>query len=837
MVAYLYWRRLRSHAVQELLAGAGVAVGVALLVGALASSATLTRGGDELIRALVGHARFGLAARSLQEGFNERIAAEAGRLPGVKVAVDLLRDDVSIRGPRGLAAVQLWGVSSNLADLGGLKTSESEAEAGVLAGGLGLPRGVARSIGARVGDSATVVARGQTHSLSVQAVLSSGQAALADSRIAVALLPVAQRLAGRPGKVSGVLIQPQPGADRVVEAGLRRIAGGRLEVDTVPGKELELLAQATSPTRAYTTLFAEIGAMVGFLLAVSAMLLTAPERRRFAADLQVDGYDWRQILLVVGSQAIALGLLASVGGVVIGEVLSRTLFRQPSAYFAIAFPLSAREQVDPRLVVLALVMGVAATLLASVPVLLDLLPHRMAHATARRLGVEVIGARLTLALGAVGVVLIGTVTVVVLAVPSATVTGASALGVAALCLVGLAFAGCVRSLDWLSDRVSSSSLIVAVRELRGGSVRAVVVAGVVTLAVYSTVVATSAQRDLVGGIERGIAQYFDAANIWVTPPEEVLNINSFPDSGAAETVARLPAVASVRIEQGTLLDVGDRRMWVDAPPTADPTMIPSSQLVHGALRRANALLRRRGWAAVSAGFASEKHARIGGTLALPTPSGIVDFKVAAIITNLAWPPGALIINPSDFHRYWHTSDPSALKVDLKPGVAVVTGKHEVEAALRGRPGLSALTSAERIAANDTTDHQQLESVTVISTLLLTAAAVAVALALSAAIWQRRVRLASLKIQGYDPGQLWRALLLESAVVLGVGALVGAMVGIYAHVWASRWLRTASGFYAPFSLEGTALLIALALMVGVALAVVALPGVAAARVSPRLSFQE
>ena len=68
--------------------------------------------------------------------------------------------------------------------------------------------------------------------------------------------------------------------------------------------------------------------MVGFLLAVNAMLLTVPERRRFIADMRMQGFDSAQMLLILGFQALLLGLIASLVGVALGEVLSRTLFHK-----------------------------------------------------------------------------------------------------------------------------------------------------------------------------------------------------------------------------------------------------------------------------------------------------------------------------------------------------------------------------------------------------------------------------------------------------------------------------------------------------------------------------
>jgi putative ABC transport system permease protein len=121
--------------------------------------------------------------------------------------------------------------------------------------------------------------------------------------------------------------------------------------------------------------------------------------------------------------------------------------------------------------------------------------------------------------------------------------------------------------------------------------------------------------------------------------------------------------------------------------------------------------------------------------------------------------------------------------------------------------------------------------------VLIAAALAVACALSAAIWQRRPRLASLKVQGYDSRQLWRALLLESAVVLAVGGIVGAAAGVLGHALASRWLRLHTGFPAPFAVGFETVFLTLALLAAIALAVIAWAGLAAARAPARAGFQE
>ena len=130
--------------------------------------------------------------------------------------------------------------------------------------------------------------------------------------------------------------------------------------------------QALKPNRQSTSLFEVTAVMIGFLLALTAMLLTVPERRRFVAELRKQGYDPRQIVLLLGLQALTLGVVASLIGVGLGDVLSRALFQRAPDFLSAAFPIGTEQVVHAGTVLLALACGVLATALASAAPLLDL---------------------------------------------------------------------------------------------------------------------------------------------------------------------------------------------------------------------------------------------------------------------------------------------------------------------------------------------------------------------------------------------------------------------------------------------------------------------------------
>jgi putative ABC transport system permease protein len=839
MLVHLYRLRLRAHAVQELLAASGIAVGVALVLSVLVANASITGSAQELVHELVGSARFELAARS-QDGFPEPLARASRRLPGVAVAAPALRENVAVVGPDGRQPLQLLGVTPSVLDLGGLGTHGLGLSSNVrLAGGLLLSASVASAIGAEPGARVTILALGAAHTVPVGAVLEGAAfGALASSPVAVVPLETAQELTSMQRRITQVLIEPRRGDDTLVSGELRTLAAGRLNV-VAADNELQLLDEAVEPNDQSTELFAAISVMVGFLLALNAMLLTVPERRRFVAGLRMQGYDWRQIVVLLAFQAAVLGVLASVAGIVLGALLSQAFLHRIPAYLTTAFPIGDHEALHVGTILIALGCGVLATTLASLSPALDLRPSRATDAVLRDRsgGGEVLAQGTSLRLALAGAASLGALSALMLLSTSLTIVGGMALALVILLLIPGLFAGVARMLQWAGERVRSSSLIVVVSELRAVTTRSVALAGIAALAVYGSVAIGGARADLLRGLDSNFTEYLHTAQLWVTSGGNDLTTNAFNPEGATAAIERAPGIASVRVYQGGFLDVGRRRLWVIARPNGDSEPIAASQLLRGDEQRATRLLREGGWATVSSGFAEEHHLEVGSRFQLPTPAGAAPFAVAAITTNLGWSPGAVIMSSLDYRRYWQTSQPAALEVNLEPGVSEAAGRRAVARAIGHRPGLGIQTFRERQRQYAEDSRQGLYALSEISSLLLIAAALAVAAALSAAIWQRRARLASLKIQGYDTAQLWRALLLESAVVLGIGCALGAVAGVYGHALASRWLRIETGFPAPFAFGVGRVLLTLALLAAIALAVIALPGLAAARAPARTSFQE
>ena len=105
-------------------------------------------------------------------------------------------------------------------------------------------------------------------------------APLVDSPIALAPLAYAQQLTGMQGRITRVFVRRRsPDRSSEVHTGLVRLAAGRLNVEPAD-YEATLFSQAAAPVDQSTETFAAICALVGFMFAYCAMLLTtAPAPR------------------------------------------------------------------------------------------------------------------------------------------------------------------------------------------------------------------------------------------------------------------------------------------------------------------------------------------------------------------------------------------------------------------------------------------------------------------------------------------------------------------------------------------------------------------------------
>lgn len=837
---YVYRNRLRAHTAQEVLAGLGVATAVALVFATLTASSSITGSAKRVVHAVVGPASLQLRAYG-QEGLDERVLTRVEHLPGVKQAAPLLEQTGMLVTRNGQhVTVNIAGTNVTLALLDGL--AHTLPVAALSPGGIGLSQLTAQTLGdVAPGQQVELDLRGRALTLKVSAVLGPETfGALSHTTVAVMPLARLQQLSGLSGRISRVLVQTQPGHENAVREELLRVAGGHAAV-TSTDQEIGLLHEALRPSAQASALFAAISALLGFLIAFNAFLLTIPERRQEIADLRIDGATRSAIVQMILFQSLCLGIAASIVGLLAGYLLSVNVFQQSPGYLAQAFTLGTNTVIATQPLVLALVGGILATCLASVIPLLDLRRGRPVDAVYSEDGVP--GSGLNHAIQrrffaiALGLVLLASALFVLL--PSSAMVTCVILALATALAVPLALTGILQTAEAFARRFQALTLLpVALTSLRSTTVRSLALAATGAVALFGSIALNGARGDLLHGIDDYTAHYVQGANLWIVNPQDNQAINQLSQFPRMTEIARLPGVSAVHTFKGGFLNIGSRRVWVIAWPADTPPTLLSGQVING---NTNLAIERihddHGWITVSDQLATEHHARVGDTLSLPTPSGVQHFRVAATTTNFGWSPGAIVIPVADYARSWSKASPTALGIDLGAGAHVRTVQSLIKRVLGAGSGLAVVSAGERAAQIDSSANEGLEQLAAISTLLVLAAILAMIAALISSIWQRRPSLAGLRIEGANPARLWRVLLIEAAIILIAGSLTGAVIGIYGQAAIDSYLKHVTGFpVASFTTSVRPIEVFLIVTVSVIL-VTMIPSLLASRVPATLALDE
>ncbi len=297
------------------LTAAGIAVGVAAVVALLALSAGLNRTAGELVH--LGGADLGLFQRDAGDPTSSvlpltmlpRLRAQ-GEISDV-TPIQLVVGEVQ-RAPGAvvLGLDQHGFVAASLVLTSGSAASPGRVEVGdVLAGNLHLVTGSKLRIGARTFAVAGIYHSGTSY-------VDSG---------AVTTLRDAQRLAGRSGGEAttfAVRLAPQSSAasaERRIQSafpGLNAIADPGQAARA--GANTELISKAV-------VLIVVLALIIGALTVANTMLAAVLERRRELALLATIGWSTRQLGVLVLGEAVAVSMLGTCLGLLLGLAASSLL--------------------------------------------------------------------------------------------------------------------------------------------------------------------------------------------------------------------------------------------------------------------------------------------------------------------------------------------------------------------------------------------------------------------------------------------------------------------------------------------------------------------------------
>jgi len=220
----------------------------------------------------------------------------------------------------------------------------------------------------RAGDLIGVQANGPVVAMRISGLVQFGSSAsLGGATLAGFALPTAQRLFGKVGKLDDIRVSAKPGVSpQQLVAQIRTVLPRDAQVRT-GAQEATKDASSTSSflsfLKTFLLAFAGVALFVGSFVIANSLSITIAQRTREFATLRTLGASRRQVLRAILAESLAVGIVASVIGLLVGLALAQGLF---ALFNAVGLTLpNSGTVVKPRTIVVAIVVGIVVTVLAS----------------------------------------------------------------------------------------------------------------------------------------------------------------------------------------------------------------------------------------------------------------------------------------------------------------------------------------------------------------------------------------------------------------------------------------------------------------------------------------
>lgn len=642
--------------------------------------------------------------------------------------------------------------------------------------------GAADDAEVEVGDDLTVVTQAGRKTYRLVGTFTSGSAeSIAGAVSADFTLAEAQRIAGTEG-FQNIFVAGDGASERAVAELVTTVVPEGFEVLTGEEATEQLSSDVQSGFAFFEqalTLFGGIALLVGVFVISNTFSILVAQRTRELALLRAVGASRRQVLTSVMTEAILIGFISAIIGLLVGIGLAKLV---TSALESAGADLPTTSlAILPATVISAFVIGVGITLIAAivpavratrVPPLAALRDVAIDRSGASK--PRIVLGIIVLLLGAFNLSAAWTQDGDTDAVPTVG-TGSLLLVVGAIVIGPVLAAPSIRVLGGLLPRLRGVTGKLATENAARSPKRTSATASALLIGValvsFITVFAASATESVTAEVERGFAGDF------VIQSESLgFGFGGFPPS-VADTVAAVDGVdvvtsigytgASVTYSDG---DTADTQLWAIDPTTITEVLAP--RMAEGDITAldADGIL-------VDQQVAEDAGVQIGDVLSVTVPGGArFDLTVQGLSDDQT------LLGSFAFTRQrFLESVPEVLDIQVVASVDDDADVDEVIAAVEeATTDTPALDVLDREAFIGTLADQITSFVTVIYALLLLSIVIAligIGNTLSLSINERTRELGLLRAVGMDRKQLKSAIRWEAVLISVLGAVVGIALGL------------------------------------------------------------
>lgn len=851
------WRHLLRHPWQFGLSVLGVALGVSVVLAIDLTNASALRSFELSVESVSGRATHQILGSS--GNLPESLYAQLRRDHGFRQTAPALEGYVGLPLRPG-QAFQLLGVDPFAeapfrSYLRQLSTDSTGAFTEFLTrpDALVMSAATARELSLEVGDplEVRIGSRVETLRLVGTITLEDEFSRLALKNLLITDISAAQRLLEMPGVLSrvDVLIEGPAALEHVKR--LQKVLPEGVQLEPVASR-VESGAKMTEAFQINLTALSLLALVVGMFLIYNTMTFSVVQRYALLGRLRAVGVTRQQVFRLVLGEAVIVGLLGTLLGLVGGIGLSQELVRLVTQTINdLYFVLNVNAvELSPWSLSKGIGLGMGATLLVVLPPALEasgisprtVLMRSATEESHRRL-------QQYAALGGTVLFLVG---VGVLQVPTTDLL-VSYFGLFSLligaALVTPACTGWVMSgLRPLVQQVFGVFGALGVRGVQAELSRTGVAIAALMIAVASSI----GLQVMVGSFRNTVYQWLGSqlwADIYVSPPSLVANrSDQFLEDELIEALAQTPGVQHVTRLRGldVEVDFGKLRLIAMNLPEEGYASYRFKESLDGTPWKG---FTEKSHLVISEPLAFRTGLQPGDTLELKTPAGPQGFLITGIFHDYASERGFGIISRTRYEQFWDDPRSNSAAYYLQPGQDADQALEAMGATLN-RLGRTANAENQGIQDLVIRSNVQLReqslaifdrtfAITGVLQLLVAGVAfIGVLSALMALQLERQRELGVMRATGITPGQLW-GLITGQCSLMGLVAGVLAMpVGVMLAVVLIYVVNQRSfGWTFPTVVSGGTLLQGLLIAVGAAVLAGLYPAWKMSRTPPALALRE
>jgi putative ABC transport system permease protein len=381
-VIKIAWRSLTAHKLRTFLTTLAILLGVAMISGTYVLTDQIDKGFQEIFTnaykgidvTVTRKASFsGATVTSTVSGLPDTLVTEVKGVDGVSTAVGYVAGSgaVAVNGKvvgTGGSPTLFFSYSPGMEQL--QPNTFVQGTPPARSGEVAIIQKLAKDSHLRVGSKIQVITPTGSRPATVSGVFTfAAQSSLGGSLLIDTTLPDAQAWFGLPGQVSEIDIKGVAGVSPDTLAGrLRAVMPSGVEVKTGAQAATDQTKQVSDLIGGFIKPFlltaGGISVLVGAFIIFNAFSMTVAQRRREFAMVRALGASRRQVLVSITVEAFAMGVLASLLGLLAGLGISAGavwLFRAAK----IDIPHSGLV-LEPRTIAVALAVGIIVTLLSAV---------------------------------------------------------------------------------------------------------------------------------------------------------------------------------------------------------------------------------------------------------------------------------------------------------------------------------------------------------------------------------------------------------------------------------------------------------------------------------------